>query len=54
MLELPGASPWPGAVFQQKGWTVLNETEEGHVVFACGKCFEAEMNKPDSGIRGEG
>ena len=53
VLELPGAAPWPGAVFQQKDWTVLNETEEGHVVFACGACFEAEMHKPDSGIRGE-
>lgn len=54
VLELPGTSPWPGAVFQQKDWTVLNETEEGHIVFACGKCFEKEMNKPDSKIRGEG
>jgi hypothetical protein len=54
VLELPGASPWPGAVFQKKDWTVLNEPEDGHVVFACGKCFEAEMNKPDSKIHGEG
>lgn len=54
VLELPGASPWPGAVFQKKDWTVLNEPEDGHVVFACGKCFEAEMNKPGSRIHGEG
>jgi hypothetical protein len=54
VLELPGTAPWPGAVFQKKDWAVLNEPEEGHVVFACGKCFEAEMNKPKSGIKGEG
>jgi len=54
VLELHGAAPWAGAAFQKKDWAVLNEPKEGHVVFACGKCFEAEMNKPDSGIKGEG
>jgi hypothetical protein len=54
VLELHGGAPWPGAVFQKKDWTVLNEPEEGHVVFACGKCFEDEMNKPDSKVHGEG
>jgi hypothetical protein len=54
VLELAGRSPWSGAVFQKKDWTVLNEPVEGHVVFACGKCFEEEMNKPGSKIHGEG
>lgn len=53
-VTLPGAAPWSGAVFQDKEWTVLNEPEEGHVVFACGKCFAAEMNRPNSQIKGEG
>ncbi len=54
VLEFAGRSPWPGAVFQREDWTVLNEPEDGHVVFACGKCFEAESNKPGSMIHGEG
>lgn len=53
-VTLPGAAPWPGAVFQETDWTVLNEPEEGHVVFACGKCFAAEITRPGSKIRGEG
>lgn len=53
-MTLPGAAPWPGAVFQDKGWTVLNEPEDGHVVFVCKACFEVEMSSPKSKIRGEG
>ena len=53
-LELPGPSPWPGAKFWKSDWTVLNDPEEGHVVFVCGTCFEAEMNSPNSKIKGEG
>lgn len=53
-VQLPGGAPWAGAIFQDKSWAVLNEPEEGHVVFACGKCFESEMNAPNSGVRGEG
>jgi len=41
-------------MFHEKDWTVLNEPEDGHVTFACGKCFEAEMNKSASKIHGEG
>jgi len=53
-VTLPGTAPWPGAVFQDKGWTVLNEPEEGHVVFACRTCFEREMNSHSPKIKGEG
>jgi hypothetical protein len=53
-VTLPGAAPWPGAIFNDRGWTVLNEPEEGHVVFACPTCFEKEMNSPSSKIKGEG
>jgi hypothetical protein len=53
-LELPGPAPWPGAKFLKTDWTALNDPEEGHVLFTCGRCFEAQMNKPDSGIKGEG
>lgn len=53
-LELPGPAPWPGGVLRKTDWTVLNDPEEGHVVFVCGTCFEEEMNKPDSKIHGEG
>ena len=53
-VTLPGAAPWAGAVFHEKDWTVLNEPTDGQVVFVCGKCFEAEMNSPNSKIRGEG
>jgi hypothetical protein len=45
-------------VFGDTGWSVLNEPEEGHVVFACQKCFDEEMNSEEeegpSRIRGEG
>ncbi len=53
-MELPGAAPWPGAVFHEKGWNVLNEPEDGHVVFACKQCFERELNSPGSKIHGQG
>jgi len=53
-MMLPGAAPWPGGVLREEGWTVLNEPEEGHVVFTCKACFEAEMNPPNSKIKGEG
>jgi hypothetical protein len=53
-IVLPGKAPFPGAVLQTEGWTVLNEPEEGHVVFACKACFEAEMESDDSKIKGEG
>jgi hypothetical protein len=52
-MMLPGPAPWPGGVLREEGWTVLNEPEEGHVVFTCKACFEAEMNSPNSKIRGE-
>jgi hypothetical protein len=51
---LPGPAPWPGAVFPDKEWTVLNEPEDGHVIFACGPCFEKEMNTTGPKIKGEG
>jgi len=41
-------------MLQKAGWTVLNDPEEGHVVFVCGPCFEEEMNSPDSKVKGEG
>lgn len=53
-VTLPGPAPWAGAVFEDKTWSVLNEAEDGHVVFACGPCFEKELNSPISKIRGEG
>ncbi len=53
-MTLPGTAPWAGAVFKEKGWSVLNEPNDGHVVFACRGCFEREMKSPDSGIRAEG
>jgi hypothetical protein len=53
-MELPGAAPWPGAIFQNKGWSVLNEPEDGHVVFACKSCFDAEMKSGKSKIHTEG
>lgn len=53
-VTLPGAAPWPGAVFHDQGWTVLNEPEEGHVVFACQDCFEREMNSHNSKVKGQG
>ncbi|MGB7123852.1 MAG: hypothetical protein WBE40_03225 [Thermoplasmata archaeon] len=53
-MTLPGAAPWPGAVFHDKGWTVLNEPEDGHVVFACQSCFDREMNSPQTKIKGQG
>ena len=53
-MMLPGTAPWPAGVFREKGWSVLNEPEEGHVVFTCKSCFEAEMDSGDSKIHGEG
>jgi hypothetical protein len=53
-LELPGPAPWPGGMLQKTGWTVLNDPEEGHVVFVCGPCFEEETTSSDSKIKGEG
>ena len=53
-LELPGPAPWPGGMLHKTDWTVLNDPEEGHVVFVCGACFDEEANKPDSKIKGEG
>lgn len=51
---LPGAAPWPAGVFREEGWSVLNEPEEGHIVFACKSCFDAEMHPPKSKIHGKG
>lgn len=53
-MTLPGPAPWPGAVFKDKGWSVLNEPVDGHVLFACQGCFEREMNSSGSKIHGEG
>jgi hypothetical protein len=57
-LRFPGKGQYRGAVFRDPGWSVLNEPEEGHVVFACESCFEEEMDaQEDEGvprIRGEG
>jgi hypothetical protein len=53
-LSLPGIEPYPGAAFGEEGWSVLNEPEEGQLVFACRTCFEAEMDAPDSSIKGQG
>lgn len=53
-IIFPGRAPFPGAVLPTDGWTVLNEPEDGHVVFACKTCFEAEMESDDSKIKGEG
>jgi hypothetical protein len=57
-LTFPVAGRSPGAVFGDTGWSVLNEPEEGHVVFACRKCFDEEMtgeeNESPSTVRGEG
>jgi hypothetical protein len=49
-----GPAPWPGAVFEDTRWAVLNEPEEGHVVFACGKGFDVEMRSAESRIKREG
>jgi hypothetical protein len=57
-LTFPVAGRSPGAVFGATGWSVLNEPEEGHVVFACQKCFNEEMKCEEeegpSRVRGEG
>lgn len=48
----------PGASFGAPGWSVLNEPEDGQVVFAYQQCFEEEMRSEEKGgtsrIRGEG
>lgn len=58
VLRLPGPPPWVGARFEDPGWSILNEPEEGHAVFACGPCFEKEMAAQEKSghpqIRGEG
>jgi hypothetical protein len=53
-MVLPGAAPWPAGVFREKGWSALNEPEEGHIVFACKACFESEMGSSKPKVRGEG
>lgn len=58
VLVLPGEIPFSGGAFQEPGWSVLNEPEEGQVVFSCPSCFEKEMAEQErtgqSFIRGEG
>lgn len=47
----------PGAAFGEPGWSVLDEPEEGQVVFACQGCFEEELKFEEEGtgrIRGGG
>jgi hypothetical protein len=47
----------PGAAFGKTGWSVLNEPEEGQVVFPYQRCFEEELKSEEGGtsrIRGEG
>ena len=53
-VRLPGPAPWAGATFDDKTWSVLNDPKEGHVVFACGPCFEKELSSPIPKIRGKG
>jgi hypothetical protein len=57
-FTFPIANQSPGAVFGEQGWSVLNEPEEGNVVFSCGPCFEKEVKSEEeqgtSHIRGEG
>jgi len=57
-MRLPGPAPWAGARFEEPGWSVLNEPEEGNVVFSCGPCFDEEMDTQEKSghpqIRGEG
>jgi hypothetical protein len=57
-FRLPGAGPYEGGAFEQSGWSVLNEPEEGHVVFSCGPCFDEEIDAQEKNghpqVRGEG
>lgn len=57
-IVFPGPEPFGGAKFLDAGWSVLNEPEEGALVFACKECFEKEMKESEESdsptIRGEG
>jgi hypothetical protein len=46
-LEFPGKGTFGGAVFRDKGWSVLNEPDHGEVVFACPSCFDEELAESD-------
>lgn len=56
-LRLLGPTPFEAFRFEEEGWTVVEDMDDGRTVFLCPDCaeaFEEEMEEEDAKAEGDG